>query len=67
MSLHHYPKIVTNGLVLCLDAANPSSYPGTGTTWNDLIGNTNSTLVNGPTYSSSNAGTITISGMYYVH
>ena len=62
MSLHHYPKIVTNGLVLCLDAANPSSYPGTGTTWNDLIGNTNSTLVNGPTYSSSNAGIITFDG-----
>jgi hypothetical protein len=30
------PKIVTDGLVLCLDAANSKSYPGTGTAWNDL-------------------------------
>ncbi len=26
-------------LVLCLDAANKRSYPGTGTTWTDLSGN----------------------------
>lgn len=29
-------KIVTSGLVLYLDASNPNSYPGTGTTWYDL-------------------------------
>jgi hypothetical protein len=29
-------NIVTNGLVLYLDAANTRSYPGTGTVWNDL-------------------------------
>jgi hypothetical protein len=32
-------NIVTNGLVLNLDAANKDSYPGTGTTWYDLSGN----------------------------
>ena len=31
----------TNGLLLNLDAANPSSYSGTGITWNDLSGNNN--------------------------
>lgn len=36
MSLHHKPRIVTDGLVLYLDAANRKSYPGTGTTWFDL-------------------------------
>jgi len=35
------PNIVTDGLVLALDAANTKSYPGTGTTWNDLSGNGN--------------------------
>ena len=30
---------MTSGLVLSLDAANPKSYPGTGTTWFDLSGN----------------------------
>ena len=35
------PAILQNGLLLNLDAANPSSYPGNGTTWNDLSGNNN--------------------------
>jgi hypothetical protein len=44
--------IVTNGLVLNLDAAKVDSYPGTGTTWRDLSGNNNNgTLINGPTFS----------------
>jgi hypothetical protein len=41
MSLAHSPRIVTDGLVLCLDAANSKSYPGSGTTWTDLSGNGN--------------------------
>ena len=56
------PSIVTSGLVLHLDAGNSSSYPGSGTTWSDLIGNNNATLVNGPTYSSSNSGSIVFDG-----
>jgi len=32
-------RIVTDGLVLMLDAGNEKSYPGTGTTWSDLSGN----------------------------
>ncbi len=35
------PAIISNGLVLYLDAGNPSSYPGGGTTWTDLSGNNN--------------------------
>jgi hypothetical protein len=38
MGIAYNPKIVTDGLVLCLDAANPKSYPGSGTTWTDLSG-----------------------------
>jgi hypothetical protein len=41
MGFYRGPNIVTNGLVLALDAANPKSYPGTGTTWFDLSGNNN--------------------------
>ena len=52
-----------NGLVLALDAANPKSYPGSGTTWTDLSGNGNTgTLTNGPTYSSANGGSIVFDG-----
>jgi len=44
--------IVTDGLVLHLDAAKRDSYPGSGTTWYDLSGNGNDgTLTNGPTFS----------------
>ena len=40
--------IVTDGLKLYLDASNPVSYPGSGTTWFDLSGNNNNgTMVNG--------------------
>jgi hypothetical protein len=45
-------QLVTNGLVLNLDAAKTDSYPGTGTTWRDISGNNNNgTLTNGPTFS----------------
>jgi len=51
------PDIVTNGLMLALDAASERSYPGTGTTWTDLSGNSiDGTLTNGPTFSSGNGG-----------
>lgn len=44
------PNIITDGLILYLDAANTKSYPGSGTTWNDLSGNGNNvTLYNSPT------------------
>jgi hypothetical protein len=57
------PTIVTSGLVLYLDASNASSYPGSGTSWYDLSGNgNNGTLVNGPTFSSANGGSIVFDG-----
>jgi hypothetical protein len=57
------PSIVTSGLTLNLDAGNVSSYPGYGTTWNDLSGNgNNGTLINSPTYNSSNSGYLTFGG-----
>jgi hypothetical protein len=63
MSLSHSPKIVTNGLVLCLDAADKKSYPGTGTLWTDRSGNgNNGTLTNGPTFNSGNGGSIVFDG-----
>jgi hypothetical protein len=61
--LAHSPSIVMNGLVLCLDAGNSKSYPGSGTTWTDLSGRGNTgTLTNGPTYSSANGGSLVFDG-----
>jgi hypothetical protein len=63
-STYTYTSIVTSGLVLNLDASNASSYPGTGTAWTDLSGNgNNGTLINGPTYSSTNDGSIVFDGI----
>jgi hypothetical protein len=55
-------NIVTSGLVLYLDAANYKSYTGTGTSWNDLYSTNNVTLTNGPTFNSSNLGSIVLDG-----
>jgi hypothetical protein len=58
-----YPKIVTNGLVLNLDAGQQNSYRGSGTIWTDLSGNrNNATLINTPTYSSANGGHLLFDG-----
>jgi len=57
-------KIVTDGLVLCLNAADKNSYPGSGTTWTDISGNgNNGTLTNGPTFNSGNGGSIVFDGV----
>jgi hypothetical protein len=64
VSLGHGASIVTNGLVLCLDAANPKSYPGSGAVWYDLSGNGNhASLVNGPVYSTENNGKFVLDGI----
>jgi hypothetical protein len=63
MATNYSPKIITDGLVLALDAANTKSYPGSGTTWSDLSGNgNNGTLTNGPTFNSSNLGSLMFDG-----
>lgn len=51
MSIAYNTSIVRDGLVLCLDAANKKSYPGSGTVWKDLSGNGNDGAVSGATYS----------------
>ena len=63
MATDYNPSIVTDGLVLCLDAANTKSYPGSGTTWTDISGKGyDGTLTNGPTFSSDNLGCIVFDG-----
>jgi hypothetical protein len=61
---NNYPSIVTEGLVMNLDAGFVSSYPKTGTTWKDLSGSGNTgTLVNGPTFDANNNGSIIFDGV----
>ena len=59
-----YENIVTDGLVLNLDAGFVGSYPTTASTWYDISGNDkNSTLTNGPTFNSANSGSIVFDGV----
>jgi hypothetical protein len=59
-----YPAIVTDGLILNLDAGFTPSYPTTGTTWYDLSSSgNNGTLYNGPTFNSQNSGSIVFDGV----
>lgn len=63
MATNTGPDIITNGLVLCLDAGDRNSYPGSGTSWTDLSGNgNNATFVNGPTFVSNNRGSFSFDG-----
>jgi hypothetical protein len=64
MSYSYGKSIVTDGLVFYVDAANSKSYPGTGTTWSDLVGSNDGTFepASGPTYSSANGGSIAFDG-----
>jgi hypothetical protein len=64
MSFAHSPQIVTNGLVLALDAGNTKSYVSGSTTWFDKSGYANNgTLTNGPTFSSGSGGSIVFDGV----
>jgi hypothetical protein len=60
----NYEGIVTDGLVLNLDAGFTPSYPRSGTTWTDLsLSGNNGTLINGPTFNSENGGSIVFDGV----
>lgn len=54
--IHHHPRIVTNGLVLNLDAGNKKSYSGSGNNWYDLSGRKNHCTLQTGTASYNNGG-----------
>lgn len=55
--------VVQNGLIFYVNTQNLSSYPGSGTSWNDLSGyNNNLTLVNGVGFQSGNTPSLTFDG-----
>jgi hypothetical protein len=60
----YYGNIVRDGLVLNLDAAKRDSYPGSGTVWRDIAdGVITGSLINGPTFDTSNFGSIIFDGV----
>lgn len=62
MSFNNGPTIVTNGLVLALDAGDRNSYVSGSTTWYNLIVNNTASLVNGVAYTGSYNGILYFDG-----
>ena len=64
MAINAGPKIVEDGLVFCVDAANKKSYPRTGTVWTDLTANKNNGTLTNMTdnFSTDGAGSLTFDG-----
>lgn len=56
------PQIITNGLVLHLDAGNRKSYVSGSTVWNDLSGRGNNGIISGSTFNTTNGGVFNFSG-----
>jgi hypothetical protein len=54
MTTGYGPRITTGGLEIYLDAGNLKSYPGSGSTWYDLVGNNNATLLSGASFETNN-------------
>ena len=63
-TLNGGPGIITDGLVLYVDAANSYSYVSGSTVWNDLSRTTTSgSLINGPTFNTRSGGNIVFDGI----
>jgi hypothetical protein len=62
MGTYRGPNIVTDGLVLALDAGSTRSYPGSGTTWYDLSGNENNGTLSAAAIGTTTSGTMTFNG-----
>ena len=62
MAFNNGPKLVTQGLNLLVDAGDPTSYPGTGTTWRDVVGGQNGIITGSVSYSSAFYGGLVFSG-----
>jgi hypothetical protein len=64
MAFGNGPRIVTSGLVLSLDAGDRNSYVSGSSVWNDVSGNGKTgTLSNGPTFDTTNGGSIVFDGV----
>jgi hypothetical protein len=64
VSGNYYGRLITNGLVLMLDAIKRDSYPRLGTQWYDISRNNNNcSLINGPSFTNKNGGDIVFDGI----
>jgi hypothetical protein len=55
-------KIITDGMLFYLDAADSDSYGGSGGTWTDMSGNGRNFTLNSTSFNSNNGGSISSTG-----
>jgi hypothetical protein len=60
MSFNNGPRTVVTGLSLLVDAADPLSYPGSGTSWTDIVTGITGSLSGSITYASDFKGTLVV-------
>ena len=63
MTVAYSPNIVTDGLIMHLDAANSRSYIGSSSVWLSLTGNNSAILTGSPNYTNNNLGEFTFDGV----
>jgi hypothetical protein len=59
-----YKNVITRGLLVHLDAGAPESYPGSGTVWYDMSGNSNHFNIVAAAYNSSGVQYMDFNGSY---
>jgi len=62
MAVQYNPGIVTNGLLLHIDAGNLKCYPGSGVTLSNIVSTTQATNISGATFDSGNFRTLSYDG-----
>ena len=65
MAFIHSPKIITDGLILALDAANSKSYRSGSASWTDIVSTQTASLVNNYSFETGSAGAINITSSGY--
>ena len=63
MAVQYNPGIVTDGLLLHIDAGNPKCYPGSGVTLSNIVSTTQATNTSGATFDSGNFRTLSYDGI----
>ena len=53
MAFHNNPRLINRSLIMCLDASSRRSYPGSGSTWTDLVGTVGNASLSSYTFTDS--------------
>lgn len=67
MGISGGPDLIQDGLVLCLDASDKNSYPGSGTTWRDIVSGLSANITGPVTFSTGSIPALSYSSNGWVY